>query len=102
MLMGHSNVFEENIVPVPSKVKHTGYIDPGTMEKIELMIERIEEEYACTKCEYNSKKKSHMIEHVEKHIKGLEYPCNLCYMVLKSSSSFRVHKRRCLGYQNKK
>ena len=97
-----NTVLEEKEVPVPSKVKHTGYIDPGTMEKIELMIERIEKEYACTKCEYNSKKKSHMIEHVEKHIKGLEYPCNFCYMVLRSSLSFRVHKRRCLGYQNKK
>ena len=94
--------FEEKVVPVQSKAKQTGYTDPGTMSKIESMVERIEEGYACTNCDYNSMKRSHMMAHVEKHIAGLKYPCNFCYVVLRSSPSFRAHKRRCVGYQNKK
>ena len=88
-------------VPVQSKAKQAGSIDPGTLAKIELMIERIEEGYACTDCDYTSKKKSHIMEHVEKHIKGLEYPCHFCNVVSRSSHShsFRDHKRRCVGFQ---
>ena len=86
-------------VPLQSKAKQAGSIDPGTLAKIELMIERIEEGYACTDCDYTSKKKSHIMEHVEKHIKGLEYPCPFCNIVSRSSHSFRDHKRRCVGYQ---
>ena len=50
--------------------------------------------YSCTNCDYTSKKKDHVREHVEKHIDGLEYPCNVCNRVYRSSHSFRDHKRR--------
>ena len=93
-------VFGGREVKVQSKARQTGHIEPATMAKIELMIERIEEGYTCTDCDYTSKKKSHILEHVEKHIKGLEYPCNFCNLVSRSSHSFREHKRRCVGYQH--
>ena len=75
--------------------KPNSLIEPATMAKIESMIEkRIDGKY-CTNCGYTSNHTSHMKEHVEKHIEGLEYPCTLCNKVLRSSLSFREHKRRC-------
>ena len=52
--------------------------------------------YSCTKCEYATKKRHNMKEHVE----GLEYPCNSCAKVFRSSNSFRNHERRCVKSLN--
>ena len=58
------------------------------------MTERRPDGYhACTKCDYTSRKKDHVREHVEKHIEGLEYPCSDCNKVFRSSHSFRSHRR---------
>ena len=68
----------------------TGTID--TMK--DSMTERRPDGYhACTKCDYTSRKKDHVREHVEKHIEGLEYPCSDCNKVFRSSHSFRSHRR---------
>ena len=89
-----SNTFEETVTRIPPKLKQT--IDSDTMAKIETMIEKWADGYSCTNCGYISKHQSHMREHVEKHIEGLEYPCNACNKVFKSSNSSRVHKSRCI------
>ena len=99
---------------LPYKIKHEGIkndgtlikqqpkktvdIDPVTAALVESMFERKDLGFACNHCEYTSKKghKDHMREHVEKHIGGLEYPCNYCNKVLSSSISFRKHLQRCL------
>ena len=89
--------FEEKVVQSQMKQKaETANIDHVTMTKISSMIARRPDGfYTCTDCEYTTKSKSHMQEHVEKHIEGLEYPCNSCSKVLRSSLSFRNHKRTC-------
>ena len=88
---------------VSSHFKHkaeTAKIDPSTMAKIISMITRRPDGYyTCTNCEYTTKNKTHMQEHVEKHIDGLKYPCNSCSKVLRSSLSFRNHKRICHIYK---
>ena len=95
-----TKVSSGRVDPVNAKAKQAVYIGPGTMAKIQSMVERVEEGYSCTVCDYTSKRKSHIMEHVEKHIEGLEYPCNFCNKVWRSSHSFRDHIRRCVGYQN--
>ena len=79
--------------------KKTVDIDPVTAALVESMFERKDLGFACNHCEYTSKKghKDHMREHVEKHIGGLEYPCNYCNKVLSSSISFRKHLQRHSG-----
>ena len=77
------------------KPKGNPLIEPDTMAKIESMIEKREGGYNCTNCGYTSMKTTHMREHVEKHIEGLEYPCNSCNKIMRSSHSFRDHKSRC-------
>ena len=50
--------------------------------------------FACQKCSYTSTQRGHLKEHVEKHIEGLKYPCNLCGKVSSSSMSMRGHLRK--------
>ena len=89
-----SNTFEETVTRIQPKLKQT--INSDAMVKIEGMIEKWADGYSCTNCGYISKHQSHMKEHVEKHIGGLEYPCNSCNKVFRSSHSFTVHKSRCV------
>ena len=50
--------------------------------------------FACQKCSYTSTQRSHLKEHVEKHIEGLKYPCSLCGKISSSSLSLRGHLRK--------
>ena len=89
--------FNENaIVPMKQpKSKHSTLVDPHTMATIETMIDKhIDGGYACTNCDFKAKNKGHVKEHAEKHIEGLEYPCNSCNKVFRSSQSLRDHKRK--------
>ena len=82
------------MMPYEQKPKTASIIEPATMEKIEAMMEKQVDGYHCTRCGYTSKNPGHLREHVEKHIEGLEYPCNICNRILRSSHSFREHIRR--------
>ena len=76
-------------------------IEPDTMAKIETMIEKGVHGHSCNNCGYTTKQINHMREHVEKHIDGLEYPCNSCNnKVFKSSHSLRTHRSKCLLIKN--
>ena len=84
------------MVPIQqTNAKQKMIVEPGTMAQIQSMIEKRIDEFFCTNCDHKSKKISHMREHVEKHIEGLEYPCNLCNKVYRSSVSLRMLLRRC-------
>ena len=76
------------------KPKPNSLIEPVTMAKIESMIDKRFDGNYCTNCGYTSKHPGHMREHVERHIEGLEYPCNLCNKILRSSLTFRQHITR--------
>ena len=76
-------------------MKTSSTIEPDTRARIESMFEKSTEGYNCTKCGYRTKRLCHIKDHVQKHIEGLEYPCNICKRTFKSSPSFREHKRRC-------
>ena len=82
------------VLPMKPKSRQSVQIEPDTMAKIDSIIVKRADGYSCTNCEYTSKHMGHMREHVEKHIEGLEYPCNSCDRVLRSSLSLRNHNRR--------
>ena len=85
-------------VPDPShqvKTTKTVSIAPENKTKIDSMISRLDNGlYTCSECEYTSKVHGHMKEHVEKHIEGLEYQCNFCDKVMRSSVGMRKHKSK--------
>ena len=93
---GTDNSLKGALMPVQPKEKRPGSVilDPDTMATIESMLEKRVDGYSCTNCDYFSKQKTHMKEHAEKHIEGLEYPCNDCKKVYRSSHSFRNHKSK--------
>ena len=76
------------------KPKLNSLIEPATMEKIESMIEKRVDGNYCKDCGYTSKRTSNIKEHVEKHIEGLEYPCDSCNKIMRSSHTFRNHRIR--------
>ena len=82
------------------KPRLASIIEPATMAKIESMIEKQVDGYCCTNCGHISKHPGHIREHVEKHIEGLEYPCNSCNKILRSSNSLRGHKKRHCPFRN--
>ena len=91
-----ANLFQGTVkTTIQQKPKQDSIIEPATIAKIESMIEKQVEGYYCTNCGHTSKHIGHLREHVEKHIEGLEYPCNSCNKIMRSSHSFRDHIRRC-------
>ena len=93
-----ANLIQGSMMIYEQKPKQDSLIEPGTMAKIESMIEKQIEGYFCTNCGHTSKHIGHLREHVEKHIEGLEYPCNSCNKILRSSHSFREHKRKKMPF----
>ena len=57
----------------------------------ETMYAKVDGRWTCKVCKFTSRAGDHLREHVEKHINGLEYPCNLCGKVMRSSKSLRIH-----------
>ena len=51
--------------------------------------------WVCKVCGYKSKSKDHVRIHVETHIEGLEYVCDMCGNIKKTSAAFGVHQYRC-------
>ena len=89
-----------NMVPYEQKTKLNSLIEPATIAKIESMIEKRVDGNYCTNCGYTSKYISHLKEHIEKHIEGLEYPCNACNKIMRSANSLRGHIRKNCQSQN--
>ena len=88
--------FEGAVMRIHSTPKQRSIVEPETMAKVDLMIEkRVDGFYCCSNCGFTTKHLKHMRQHAEKHIEGLEYPCNSCNKVFRSSSSFGVHRSRC-------
>jgi len=51
--------------------------------------------WACSECEYNSKFKHNVFEHIEsKHVGSYGYPCSVCNKVCPTKNAFRIHNIR--------
>ena len=82
-----------NRVPT-SNDKVKPIISEETARMVETLYNNQNGVYSCLKCAYTSMQKSHLKGHVEKHIKGLKYPCNYCGKNASSSQSLRGHLRK--------
>ena len=80
------------MVAIQQETRVMPTFETSTMAQIQSMIEKQIDGFLCTHCGHKSRNSGHMREHVEKHIEGLEYPCNFCNKVYRSSVSLRTHK----------
>ena len=60
-------------------------------DKILELIERREGMNYCKGCDYKTDRLFNMKEHVEIHIEGLSYPCQLCNKTFRSKKALRSH-----------
>ena len=61
--------------------------------KVNELINKLERgKYQCVKCGKITKRREHMVRHVETHIEGLSYSCRLCERVFSSRNSLQTHK----------
>ena len=77
--------------------KQKVHIGNDILQTRETMFEKIEGLCTCKVCKFSNTKTTNLREHVEKHIEGVEYPCNLCGKIMRSSKSLRNHHsmKRC-------
>jgi len=92
-LQGNANQLENQIQILPDPV------DPNELDNT--IYENVEKNsdgtYSCKFCSKVSKLKPNMKFHVETHLSGLSFPCNICGKNYRSRTSLRVHQ-----YQNHK
>ena len=73
--------------------KQTIVIDPSTLAVIDSLYQMLENTYACKHCKYTNRNRAQLRDHVQKHIEGLEIPCQVCNKVYRSAGALRHHIR---------
>ena len=63
--------------------------------KIKEQYKKIDGDWTCITCDYTSPKQYNVRKHVEKHIDGLSYSCDLCNKEFRLSNSLHNHKSTC-------
>ena len=76
-------------------VSVVGHNPEEVNQKINELLVKELDLYRCTVCGKLSKDSSNMRRHVEVHIDGLSYQCNLCDKTFRSGPSFSMHRYRC-------
>merc|ERR1712129_261578 len=87
----------DNIVESDHKETYSaGYnliSDEEMLRQVETMMEKVDDKWICTNCQLSSNTKSHMKEHAQLHM-NLEFPCDLCGKITRSSKSLKMHIKR--------
>ena len=63
-------------------------------EKFQELVVMENNEFRCTVCEKTMNKRFNMRQHLETHLTGLSYDCNLCGKTFRSAKSLINHKQR--------
>ena len=62
------------------------------------LYQKVDGAWLCLACDYDTKDKSNMNKHIDKHIEGLSYACTVCSMELKTQYAFLSHMKK--GHTN--
>ena len=76
-----------------AKIDMTSFTSDEAEEKIKELYERVDGEWRCLTCDYTTTNGSGNVKrHVETHIIGLSYSCNLCHKEFRLKNSLNFHK----------
>ena len=75
-----------------NKIDVTSFTSEEIDEKIRELHQKIDGMWTCMACDYTSTKSTNVRKHVEKHIDGLSYTCNLCNKEFRFINSLNYHK----------
>ena len=75
-----------------SKIDVTSFTSEEIEEKIKELHQKMDGMWTCMVCDYTSKFSTSVRKHVEKHIDGLSYSCNLCNKEFRFVNSLNSHK----------
>ena len=76
-----------------AKIDVTSFTSEEAEEKIKELYERIDGVWRCLACDYTTTLIGNVKRHVETHIIGLSYSCNLCSKEFRLKNSLNNHKR---------
>ena len=77
-----------------SKIDVTMLTSEEIQEKIKELIMKTDDVWTCMACDYISKSRSNVRKHVDKHIDGLSYSCNLCNKEFRLVNSLNCHRKK--------
>ena len=75
-----------------SKIDVTSFTSEEIEEKIKELHQRIDGVWTCMVCDYTSTKSTNVKKHVERHMDGLSYSCDLCNKEFRLINSLNNHK----------
>ena len=79
-----------------AKTDVTSFNPKQIEEKMRELYEKRDGVWRCLACDYTTTNNSSNIRrHVEKHISGLSYSCNLCEKEFRCKDSLYKHKKQC-------
>ena len=97
----HNEAGMDLIEEISVEMKCKPNIDSSQEEKIESLLTKTDSgTWECKECHLENKRKSHIKEHVETHIEGLEQRCTVCLKIFKNRPTLRTHFRKCIGRTN--
>ena len=78
-----------------------GSVTPGEIGvKIEELYQKVDGVWRCLACNTTSNQRGNIKRHIETHLDGLSYTCNMCNKEFRSKSSLKEHNRKFHNYSN--
>ena len=76
-----------------TKIDVTSFTSEEAEEKIKELYEKVDNVWRCLACDYTTTARSSDVrKHVETHLTGLSYSCNLCNKEFRLRNSLSRHK----------
>ena len=95
-ILPKDNTWESKKAPKVCKIDGKPYSLLGLKKRLEQLYQKGPTDvYYCLKCPRSRNKRSHMEDHAQGHLNGLEFTCNHCGKIFHTTSGIRRHRPKC-------